>query len=137
MLQGGVPQGTKLGPLCFLAQINDAIRELQDNVTTLKYVDDVTFIENCHGRENSKMQRSLDEFSDWSSQNNMKLNPGKCAAMNICFMKNPLRKTPLEICSQQLQSVECVNILGVQISSDLKWNDHISQLIRRANGKHC
>ena len=136
VLQGGVPQGSKLGPLCFLAQINDAIQVSHEKVTSLKYVDDVTLTVNCNGPDNGNMQRALDEFGDWSVQNNMKLNPSKCMAMNVCFMKNPLRLTPLEICSQQLQIVDCVKILGVQISSDLKWSAHISNLIRRANSKH-
>ena len=51
-------------------------------------------------------------------------------------MKKPARPPPLEICSQELHVIDCVKILGVQISSDLKWNNHISHLIHKANGKH-
>ena len=135
VLQGGVPQGTKFGPLCFLAQINDALQEPQQGISILKYVDDVSIVENGFANKDGNMQSILDDFSDWSVCNNMKLNPDKCAVMNVCFMKNPIRLPPLEICSQQLQMVDRVKILGVQISHDLKWNNHVSELVHKAHGK--
>ena len=135
VLQGGVPQGTKFGPLCFLAQINDALQEPQQGISILKYVDDVSIVENGFANKDGNMQSILDDFSDWSVCNNMKLNPDKCAVMNVCFMKNPIRPPPLEICLQQLQMVDCVKILGVQISHDLKWNNHVSELVHKAHGK--
>ena len=124
-----------MGPLCFLAQIEDAIQEPRQGISVMKYVDDVTIVENGMVNEESSLQATLNEFSEWSRCNNMKLNPDKCAVMNVCFMKNPLTPSPLEICSQQLKVVDCVTILGVQVSQDLKWNDHISKLIQKANTK--
>ena len=42
-LKGGVPQGTRIGPLGFFTLVNDAATD--DALTTLKYVDDLTLIE--------------------------------------------------------------------------------------------
>lgn len=109
-LQGGVPQGTKLGPICFLAQINDALQESQQGISILKYVDDVSIVENGFANEDGNLQSTLDNFSDWSLCNNMKLNPDKCKVMNVCFMKSPTTPPPREICSQQLQKVDCIKV---------------------------
>ena len=62
-LHGGVPQGTKLGPIGFQILINDA------GVNSLsrcwKYVDDMTFADNysCSEYPSPSMQADLDNFT--------------------------------------------------------------------------
>ena len=36
-------------------------------------------------------------------------------------------------CSWRIETVKSVNILGLNISSDLKWNVHVSELVRKAS----
>ena len=70
------------------------------------------------------MQSTLDDFCEWAEQNDMKLNPDKCVNMNVTFMRDPRIAPPLQMCSTDLQIVDNVKILGVTISSNLKWDCH-------------
>ncbi len=79
------------------------------------------------------MQSVLNEFYEWAIQNNMKINPDKCATMTVCFLKNIPQLPPLQISSTDLHTVDCVKILGVLISSDLKWDKH--KIYRKARNK--
>ena len=42
---------------------------------------------------------------------------------------------PLRLCGQDLQSTEVVKILGIKITSDLKWDVHIADVTKRASGR--
>ena len=69
-----MPQGTLLGPKCFLAYIND----LHTPCAFYKYVDDTTILEVCHRNEVSVIQESIDIATQWITENDMKIN---CASI--------------------------------------------------------
>ena len=76
----------------FLLEINDAVTQLEDyaHVLAIKYVDDVTLIENLRGRQpNITLPSALNVFTQWTIKNNMNLNTDKCVLMEVCFMKEP------------------------------------------------
>ena len=50
-------------------------------------------------------------------------------------MKNPPEIVPLKMCLKDLKQVHNVKIFGVTISSDLKWDLHMSQVLRKASNK--
>ena len=58
----------------------------------------------------------------------MQLNADKCKEIIIDFKKNPHNISPLEVDGHELPVTDCAKILGVTISSDLKWNNHIVDL---------
>ena len=53
--------------------------------------------------------------------------------MRIDFKRNTHNFPPIVITGKELSVSNSVKILGVTISSDLKWNDHISERIKKAN----
>ena len=132
-LKGGVPQGTRIGPLGFVTLVNDAAAD--DALTTLKYVDDLTLIETRSRDKSPVMQDHLDKFSDWAKNNHMKLNPSKCAHMKVPFLKNQDEDHALTIDQVPLQEVSTTKILGVHVSSDLKWSKHICEVLKKANSR--
>ena len=83
-VNGGVPQGTKLGPVLFLAMIND-LQLKSPRISTWKYIDDVTISENVTTQDQSSLQTDLDSVSQWAQNNDMKLNGKKCKEMVILF----------------------------------------------------
>ena len=68
-LHGGVPQGTKLGPIGFQILINEAAENSSSKCW--KYVDDLTFADNstCAHYPSSSLQADLDDFTKWSKDN--------------------------------------------------------------------
>ena len=62
----------------------------------------------------------------------MQLNADKCKEMVIDF-KIFHSFPPLEVDGNELPVTDCAKILGVTISSDLKWNNDIVDCIKKAN----
>ena len=114
--------------------INDAFVAIPPEITVLKYVDDMTIIESATRGKQSLLQDHLDQFATWSGDNEMRLNPQKCAYMVVSFLKSA-PPTPPTLCNQPLQKVNSTKILGVHISDDLKWTEQINTMLRKANGR--
>jgi len=75
-LTSGVAQGTLLGPLVFLAMIND-IKPVTSN-SHWKYVDVFNLGEIRPVTVATTLQTDLDNLESWSASNSMSLNPKKC-----------------------------------------------------------
>ena len=129
-LFAGVPQGTKLGPIAFQAVINDAA--VGGTAHYWKYVDDLTFAENRLSSELSNLQGDLDDFLDWSVTNQLKLNPTKCQALQICFMRDPPPYPDLKIGQSVLAFVSSAKVLGVWLQNDLKWDTQVNYMNKNA-----
>ncbi len=84
-INGGVPQGTVLGPLLFLIMINDLLENWNDR---WKYVDDTSVSECVEPSSASNLQEVVNYISTWSNNNNMKLNISKCKELIIDFIRN-------------------------------------------------
>ncbi|CAB4023186.1 Hypothetical predicted protein [Paramuricea clavata] len=130
-IKAGVPQGTKLGPLFFLIMVNDLSSELP----LYKYVDDCAISEVVRVCEPDlpKLQQELDNVTQWSSANNMKLNVKKTKDFTVSFLINQPLAQPLIVNNQPLEAVNTIKLLGVNLTSDLKWTTHIRHISSKAS----
>ena len=75
-------------------------------------------------------QDIADKVAEWSMQNRVKLNSEKCKELRISFVKNELVKNepqfaPIVVDGKELERVTSAKLLGLTISSNLTWNEHI------------
>ena len=130
-LNGGVPQGTKLGPLLFLIMVND----LKVSDDSVKFVDDTTLREIITSAQSSTsvLQPQIDECSSWVARNNMKLNPTKTKEIRVCFSTYDVEALPpLTIDGCTISVVSHAKLLGLIISEDLKWVLHVDFICKKA-----
>ncbi|KAI8517678.1 hypothetical protein Bbelb_036950 [Branchiostoma belcheri] len=132
-LSCGVPQGTKLGPLVFLALINDAVPDEEGSATGWKYVDDMSLAESRRSTTPSTMQRDIDSLVCWTKCNYIELNPVKCKVMVIYFMRNSPPPPQLSVGPSYLEVVQFAKVLGVILQADLKWSAHVNSIVSKAN----
>ena len=127
--KGGVPQGTLLGPVLFLVMIND----LNVPCQSLKYVDDTTLV--CEGNDptSTELQQAANAVLAWSLKNDMLLNPSKTKELRINFSKKMNNFSSITMESTVIEAVTRAKILGITVSNDLKWNDHISKILKRTS----
>ncbi|KAI8513921.1 hypothetical protein Bbelb_082450 [Branchiostoma belcheri] len=127
----GLPQGTVLGPIIFLALINSAA----ENAVSMrwKFVDDLNLLECRKVREPPAIQQDLDELSKWSTEQNMKLHPKKCKVMYLNFSKSVPQLPSLKIDNYPLVQVKVAKLLGLHIQSDLKWNTQVDHMVKKGN----
>ena len=121
----GVPQGTKLGPWLFALMVDDID---VTNTELWKYVDDSTIAQNVAKNQASRIQDDVNELVTKSGENNFQLNEKKCKEMRISFAKTPADFNPIIVNGKAIERVSCVKLLGLNITSDLKWNHHISEI---------
>ena len=126
----GVPQGTRLGPWLFLAMINDL--RLPEEFLMWKFADDTTVSEVVPASKLSTLQQAADYIHDWSQENHLQLNPTKCKEIRTCFKRTPPSFPGVSIEGIEFETVSSAKVLGVTISSDLKWSAHIDSITTKA-----
>ena len=127
-MPAGVPQGTKLGPWLFLVMIDDING---DKLDLRKFVDDTTMAEAVPSDGNSKIQESVDDFVDQTLATKFQRNETKCKELRITFSKSDPILYPIVVKNQPLEIVKSAKLLGMNISSDLKWNIHITKIMKK------
>ena len=64
--------------------------------------------------------------------NQLKLNPTKCQALQICFMRDPPPHPGLKIGQSVLAFVSTAKVLGVWLQNDLKWDTQVNYMNKNA-----
>ncbi len=68
----------------------------------------------------------------WCSLNNLELNTLKTVEMIVDFRRNPPALPPITIMNSTVTTVESFRFLGTTISQDLKWDNHIDFIAKKA-----
>ena len=129
-VNGGVPQGTVLGPILFIIMINDLLMEYQ---ARWKYVEDSTVTETLTRDQPSSLQATLESINQWCEKNDMRLNTKKCKEVLICFWKHKPDVSPLILNNQPIEVVKSAKLLGLTFNDHLKWNDQVGQIVKKSS----
>ena len=111
----GVPQGTTLGVVIFLAVVDNLCRNIDERA---KYVDDLTLIKiiKIRNRIVHLMQSHIDSLTKECQDVNVSMNPVKCKGMHTCTAKRPLTYPDLQVDGTPLPLVQEVKLLGVYLN---------------------
>ena len=100
----------------------------------VKFVDDTTALEIVPRNGISLLNVAVNDIYSFSIHHNMKLNPKKCQEMLINFMQNGnFTIRPIVIGNNTVERVTTYKLLGIIISNDLKWSEHIDYISKKAS----
>ena len=127
-LELGVPQGSCLGPLLFLAYCNDLSLNL-NFCNCILFADDTTLYKSHKNLRYLKwcIQEELNQLLNWFRANKLTLNINKSVC--ILFNKGKDMNFDIEIDNIYMNTVKSCKFLGIWLDNKLKWDHHISKLI--------
>ena len=130
VVPAAIPQGTKLGPWLFIIMIE----ELDVPATDVwKYVDDTTISETISKNQG---QATVDTLVNRASVDKFQLNETKCKELLINFStKNTTSFYSVVVNGMPIELVASAKTVGLNVSTDLKWNSHVDSVIKTAK-KH-
>ena len=128
----GVPQGSVLGPLLFIAFINDLETVLEGlQCTVSKFADDTKIQKIVNTpQEQEQMQQVIDSLVKWCSDWGMSWNAKKCSVMHY-GTSNPHHQYKMD--GIDLASVTSERDIGVIIESNMKPSLQCANAARKAN----
>ena len=101
-----------------------------------KYVDDTNFIHISSDSASDILRNDAGTAHAWSSQNDMIINATKTKRLRIDFSKSRGSFSQLYIGNSPIEVVSQSKIMGVIISTDLKWNQHRSTSLAKPHSDY-
>ena len=130
-INGGIPQGTKLGPTLFAILVNSLAKNCH---LRIKFVDDLSVFEVIPRCAPSLMPFIVNDIVHYANARGMRLNPTKCKEMLFDFLHYRLPiQSRLSTGAHAVESVESFKLLRVHFSWNLTWSVHCDKIIKKAN----
>ena len=79
------------------------------------------------------LQETADEVLSWFEANKMNINESKTKELFISKKRPPSTHPPLSINGNLIGRVSIFKLLGVWVSEDLTWNDHMAHMLSHAS----
>ena len=130
--KAGVPQGSNLGPLLFLLYINDIVENINSCVRL--FADDTSLyiiVDNPNNAANI-LNSDLSINHKWAETWLVKFNPSKSESFFVSRKINRLHHPPLIMNNQYINEVPYHKHLGLFLSSDGSWHEHINYITSKA-----
>lgn len=126
----GVPQGSVLGPALFILFVNDIV-DCVSNSTIRLFADDTLIYHPIVGPVSvTELQEDLDRIALWAETNKMRFNASKSNL--ISFGKNTADPQVYKLDGKIMNKCDTIKYLGVIISQDMKWSQHINTVYTKA-----
>ncbi len=125
----GVPQGSVLGPLCFLVVINRLPSVIRHGTVKLFADDCKIYLRIKSDVDFNLLHQDLHSLFEWAQQNGLVLALEKTVVMHL-GNNNPNRK--YRVNDTELNETCVTKDLGVIFSSNLKCADHIGSICKKA-----
>ena len=124
----GCPQGSILGPLLAILYL-DGLADQTENVA-LFYADDISLY-TSHSFENralvqASMQRDLNIIENYGKQWAITFNSTKTVCQTFSY-RNQITPLTLTFAGQSIPSVDSHKHLGLILSKDLRFHDHVKK----------
>ena len=95
---------------------------------------DCVFYQEIKDEEDTmKLQRDIDRLGSWARKWGMRFQPVKCNMMQLTRKQIKKIHASYTLGGTNLENVESIKYLGVTITSDLRWNTHVSNVCTKAN----
>ena len=129
-VRSGIPQGSVLGPVFFIAYINDILTNVTYATGSI-FADDTKLFAKVNTKEDGvQLQKDLEDGPGaWAVENQMAYNVSKCRVVHY-GKKNP--KCEYELNQVKIQSTKEQNDLGVLFEEDMSFSKHIAKNTNKA-----
>ena len=121
-------QGSVLGPILFLIFINDLPDNIRSSVRL--FADNCVLYRNIHSIQDCfTLQEDLTSLGQWEADWQMKFNVAKCHSMRVTRHQHHKQNFfYYSLHNQTLENVQSAKYLGITISDNMDWGQHISEI---------
>ena len=105
----------------FIVTVTDSCYHFRTSFLTLLTLCDISIL-----------QEDLDSLSQWAHKWQMIFNASKCVHLTITRKLSPLPST-YSICNHTIQQVASAKYLGITLTNNLSWSEHITKITNKAN----
>ena len=133
-IESGVPQGSILGPILFIAFTADLANEIPES-KIVAYADDAAVLVSATDLQSlqTRIETVLQKVQQWYTSNGLLINPTKTEYMVLGkdnFLEVNVKEGKENI---SIQSKKHMKVLGVTIDQKLSWNHHITTIKAKTN----